>query len=195
MASPDESATTRQLRELRRLLARLPSSLPEPGPEATQYPFVGFQPDLEFLERTESELGAVNESLKAAFGWKSRSSGDKIIPIVERGKHICAVADVLERYLAAHPGDAVLMKWVADLSDAARNAIQKGNEMVIERRTNVPLIIINLQMQLRSGRVEEPSQSSQSAKRKSPNAAPEMGEIDGDAMAVSVRVRASSSRS
>lgn len=144
MASADVSATTRELRELRKLLACLPSSLPEPGPEATRYPFIGFEPDLEFLERTESELGAVNESLKAAFGWKSRSSGDKIIPIFERGKHICAVADVLEHYLAAYPGDAVLMKWVADLSDAARKAIQNGNEMVIERRTYLLLTSINL---------------------------------------------------
>jgi hypothetical protein len=125
----NHSTSAQQLQELRKLLARLPSSLPEPSAATTRYPFINFEPDLEFLERTESELGAVNESLKSIFGWKSRTTGDKTLPILERGKNICAVADVLEHYLKLYPGDAILLKWVADLSEAARKVGQAANKV------------------------------------------------------------------
>jgi hypothetical protein len=127
MDSSNLSATTQQLQELRMLLACLPSSLPEPTAGATKYPFISFRPNPDFLERTEDKLGVVNESLKSAFGWRSCTSGDGIIPIVESGKNICAVADVLKHYLTIHPGDAILLKWVADLSEAARKAGRVGN--------------------------------------------------------------------
>ena len=61
MASGNRSSAP-QLQELRKLLARLPPSLPEPSAATTHYPFVGFEPDLEFLECM---------------------SGDKIIPILK----------------------------------------------------------------------------------------------------------------
>jgi hypothetical protein len=104
-----------KLSELKLLLAHLPAELPSPPAQATKYPFLDFQLDPVFLERTESEVGAINESFKAIFGWDARTTGDGIISILERGNNICAVADVLTKYLTLHPRDGILEKWLIDI--------------------------------------------------------------------------------
>lgn len=95
MSAPQCEALSPALRdnlsELKMLLTHLPRDLPNPSAKATKYPFLSFQPDPGFLERTESEVGAINESYKTIFGWKTRTTGDGIIPIVERGKNISSM--------------------------------------------------------------------------------------------------------
>ena len=114
------------LSELRSLLSNLPTSLKLPSASNTVYPFVGFKLDPELLERTGDEVGALNEQLKGAFGWKSRTTGNGIIPILERGKYICAVADVLEKYMGQNPANAILEKWVADISEGAKKVYREA---------------------------------------------------------------------
>lgn len=53
-----------------------------------KYPFGTFQIDrglLERIEHTEDEVGAINETFKRIFGWKTRTTGDGILEIKERG--------------------------------------------------------------------------------------------------------------
>ncbi|KAK0466701.1 hypothetical protein IW261DRAFT_1445280 [Armillaria novae-zelandiae] len=86
---------------LRVLLSNLPTDLyaPKKG-EFTHYPFATFCIDQAILECTEDEVGAINESFKAIFGWRTRTTGDGILDIEEHGKHgIGTVADLLEGYL------------------------------------------------------------------------------------------------
>ncbi|KAE9404501.1 hypothetical protein BT96DRAFT_989317 [Gymnopus androsaceus JB14] len=88
---------TRKLSWLRLLSNSLPAALPTPQKEEIpKYPFKTFRPDPAFLQRTGSEVGAINETMKNIFGWKTRTTGDGIIPIEERGKYgIGAAADFL----------------------------------------------------------------------------------------------------
>jgi hypothetical protein len=118
------------LSELRILLSNLPKTLGLPSRSKTIYPFVGFELDPELLDRTGDEVGALNEQLKGAFGWKSRTTGDGIIPILERGEHICAVVDVLEKYMDRNPANAVLEKWVADITEGAKKVYREAGSEV-----------------------------------------------------------------
>ncbi|KAJ3791690.1 hypothetical protein GGU11DRAFT_751268 [Lentinula aff. detonsa] len=116
---------------LQTLTENLPSTLhtPQHG-ERPKYAFHNFRPDPAFLQRTEDEVGAINESLKVIFGWKTRTTGDGIITIEERGKNcIGLVAGVLEGYLKQHKDgsgqpNAVLVKWVEDISKGCEKAIK-----------------------------------------------------------------------
>lgn len=92
-----------------------------------KYPFIGYQPDPDFLAQTEDELGALNETLKAVFGWKTCSTGDGSITIMECGENICAIVNVLGKYLALHPGNAMLNKWIADSSKGAKKVYKETN--------------------------------------------------------------------
>jgi len=56
------------------------------------------------------------------FGFQTRSQGDGIIPLLEWGPTICAIVKVLWRFLNQFTGDAILEKWVNDLSAAGRKA-------------------------------------------------------------------------
>ncbi|KAJ3919319.1 ribonuclease H-like domain-containing protein [Lentinula edodes] len=74
--------------------------------------------------------------MKVIFGWKTRTTGDGIITISERGKNgIGAVADLLENYLKKHRDsagqpNAVLVKWVEDISKGCEKAIKSyGGEL------------------------------------------------------------------
>ncbi|KAK0475761.1 hypothetical protein IW261DRAFT_1492742 [Armillaria novae-zelandiae] len=73
---------------LRVLLSNLPTDLhaPKKG-EFTRYPFATFCIDQAILECTEGEVRAINESFKAIFGWRTRTTGDGILDIEEHGKH------------------------------------------------------------------------------------------------------------
>ncbi len=114
-----EQPPTRKLAWLRVLLSGLPSKLDAPKKgEFTRYPFATFRPDQAYLERTEDEVGAINESFKSIFGWRTRTTGDGVLNIEERGKHgIGAVADLLEGYLKQYkdkdgnPNAILVNKW------------------------------------------------------------------------------------
>ena len=83
------------LNKLRLLLDNLPKQLPSKpinGPDASRYAsLIGFQPDDELVEMTGSKAGALNMHLERVFGHAARSTGDGILPILERGPPICAI--------------------------------------------------------------------------------------------------------
>jgi len=60
----------------------------------------------------------------------SRSTGDGIITITERGDPICAVVEVLKDSIGKEPGNAILEKWVDDLIAAAKMAQGVAKEVV-----------------------------------------------------------------
>ena len=93
-----------KLSQLRQLLHVLPQLLPEPV--QSRYGFDTFQLDLEHVEQYGREDSALNRVLEViiTFGWKSRSEGNGIITLCERGQGICAVLDVLSKYSADFPG-------------------------------------------------------------------------------------------
>ncbi|KAK0479736.1 hypothetical protein IW261DRAFT_1478913 [Armillaria novae-zelandiae] len=69
-----------------RKLAWLRICMPPKKGEFTRYPFATFCIDQAILECTEDEVGAINESFKAIFSWRTRTTGDGILDIEERGK-------------------------------------------------------------------------------------------------------------
>ena len=60
--------------------------------------FLHFTIDPDILEKTGDEVGAFSEQFKAIFRWKTRSMGDGIIPIKERGRALSAAVDVLSQF-------------------------------------------------------------------------------------------------
>ena len=95
------------LNKLRLLLDDLPNQLPWKlvnGPDPSHYAsLVGFQPDNELMEMTGSRAGALNVHLERMFGYAARSTGDGILPIMERGPGVCAIHDVLKDYCTEFP--------------------------------------------------------------------------------------------
>ncbi|KAK0483707.1 hypothetical protein IW261DRAFT_1464679 [Armillaria novae-zelandiae] len=79
MASDPVQSPTRKLAWLR-------ICMPPKKGEFTRYPFATFCTDQAILECTEDEVGAINESFKAIFSWRTCTIGNGIIDIEERGK-------------------------------------------------------------------------------------------------------------
>lgn len=105
------------LKHLQAIIRDLPSELPTGDPATSQYStFLSFQLDEDLIERTGSDIGALNEQFKQVFGWKARTTGDQLLSIDERGKPILAVVDVLERYHLRYPNDNIIKKWVVDIT-------------------------------------------------------------------------------
>jgi hypothetical protein len=87
-------------------LARLcsllhPGNLPValPNNEATKSiygAFLHFTIDPDILEKTGDEVGAFSKQMKAIFRWKTRSTGDGIIPIKEHQEKIHLLEDGLK---------------------------------------------------------------------------------------------------
>jgi hypothetical protein len=95
-----------------------------PDPTQTRYPFSSFIPDPESIELFGNEVGVINQMFEVTFGYQAQSDGDGIITLVERGKGICAVVGLLEKYSETYPRDAILYKWVDDLLKAAEKAFR-----------------------------------------------------------------------
>ncbi|KAF8825619.1 hypothetical protein HHX47_DHR6000167 [Lentinula edodes] len=115
-------------------LAMEPPLMPalEELPEKTQHILLYLHRDL--LEHTGDYVGAINETFKQIFGWKTRTTGDGILNITERGeKDIGAVADLLEGFLKQYPDsegrpNVVLEKWAEDIANGCINAILDAGE-------------------------------------------------------------------
>ncbi len=111
------------LDKLQLLLENLPNQLPlKPitGPDASQYTsLIGFKPDDELVDLTGSKAGALNVHLERVFGYAARSTGDGILPILERGPGICAMHDILSDYCNEFQDDNVLKKWAVDIAEGA----------------------------------------------------------------------------
>jgi hypothetical protein len=92
-----------ELDTLRELLTNLPHALPHRYEENSEYPFLSFEIRSAVLQRTNGDVvRALSESLWSIF------FADGELLIFERGPSICAVVDVLGRYLAEHPTSPVL---------------------------------------------------------------------------------------
>jgi hypothetical protein len=116
---------TAVLDKLEFLLANLPSQLPLlDGFESQYYSFLSFNLDPDILEKTGDEVATLGEQLEFIFGWKARNSGDGIIPILERGKAICALHGILKLYYEKYPTNNVLKKWVIDITTGAEKAFE-----------------------------------------------------------------------
>ena len=111
------------LDKLQLLLENLPNQLPlKPitGPDASHYAsLIGFKPDNELVDLTGSKAGALNVHLERVFGYAARSSGDGILPILERGPAVCAMHDILSDYCNEFQNDNVLKKWAIDIAKGA----------------------------------------------------------------------------
>ena len=114
------------LARLQHLLANLPVQLhcPTNESESRYYFFLSFNLDPDILEKTGDEIATLGEQLERVFGWKARTSGDCILPILERGKAICALHPVLKKYHEKYPENNVLKKWVIDIATGAEKAFE-----------------------------------------------------------------------
>lgn len=105
-----------KLDTLRELLTNLPHTLPCPSEDNSDYPFLSFRINDAVLQRTNGDVArAVSESLWSIF------FADGELLILERGPSICAVVDVLGKYLSEYPNSPTLHQWVRDIGNAARN--------------------------------------------------------------------------
>ena len=114
-ASHDEIGNI--LAKLKVLLTELPSQLPRGDNFNSKYgAFLAFALDEDILEKTGDEVATLGEQLEHAFGWRSRTTGDNIIPIVERGGAICALHPILVDFYTRFPDNNVLKKWIIDIT-------------------------------------------------------------------------------
>lgn len=109
--------TSDALTRLETLLKTLPSSLPLLELEKSSYQW---QLDEEFLQ-DEGVVPATNQMLERVVGM--RASG---IKIRERGMGIQGVVKVFEGVLQHAPRDAIMEKWIEDMTEAARQAHVDG---------------------------------------------------------------------
>jgi hypothetical protein len=86
-----------------------------------------FSLDPELMERTGCEVSTLSEQLKRVFGWAARTTGDGIIPIVERGAAICALHDVFSAFFTKYPDNNVLKKWIIDVMVGAEKVYKTYN--------------------------------------------------------------------
>ena len=108
------------LAQLKLLLTNLPSELPLRDPSDSKYrTFLYFKLDPEILDKTEDEVATLSEQLEHTFSWqaaRTTTTGDGIIPIVERGDAICALHPILKTYSEKYPENNVLKKWIIDVA-------------------------------------------------------------------------------
>jgi hypothetical protein len=71
-------------------------------------PLISFVLDPDILEKTGDEIATLGEQLEQVFGWRSCTTGDGIIPIIERGDALCALHPLLETFYIKYPGNNVL---------------------------------------------------------------------------------------
>src|SRR6266550_1855868 len=114
--------------QLRTLLQNLPIQLPvaSPNDPTSKYnAFLNFSLDPDIQEKTGCEVATLGEQLERVFGWKARTTGDGIIPIIERGTAICALSNIFEDFYARNPKNNVLKKWVLDFAIGAEKVYEK----------------------------------------------------------------------
>ncbi|KAG0698210.1 hypothetical protein DFH29DRAFT_1019310 [Suillus ampliporus] len=121
--SPEEFSAL--LDRLKHLLANLPSQMPlENGSDSLYGSFLSFNLDPDILDKTGDEVATLGEQLEHIFGWRTRTSGDGILQIRERGKAIRALHPILKEYYEKYPSNNVLKKWVIDVIAGAEKAYE-----------------------------------------------------------------------
>jgi hypothetical protein len=96
--------------------------------------------DLEILDRTGDEVATLDEQLEHIFGWQARTTGDGIIPIVERGHAICALHPILKTYSEKYPENNILKKWVIDVAIGAEKVFRKYQVPVCRFPSHIPCL-------------------------------------------------------
>jgi hypothetical protein len=110
------------------LLANLPTQLPrKDGAESRYQAFLSFGLDPDILEKTGDEVATLGEQLEGVFGWKTRTSGDGVIPILERGNAIRKLHPILKQYHEKYPNNNVLKKWIHDVIKGAEKVYNTHN--------------------------------------------------------------------
>ena len=87
--------------------------------------FLTFDLDPEILDKTSDEVATLGEQLEYIFGSKSRTSGDGIIAILERGKGICALQPILKEFHEKYPENNAMKKWVIDILNGIEKTLEK----------------------------------------------------------------------
>lgn len=100
-----------KLNLLKTQLQRLPASLPNPPAQQSSYQW---QLDQDFLS-DEGIVAATNQMLERVMGM--RASG---ITIRERGQGISGVVEVLSAALKEEPNNAIMDKWIDDITEAGK---------------------------------------------------------------------------
>jgi hypothetical protein len=82
--------------------------------------------------------------LERVFGHAARSTGDGILPILERGPTICAVHDILSDYCNEFQDDIVLKKWAIDITKGVENVynihkVPVSSVFLIRRRVSMKI--------------------------------------------------------
>jgi hypothetical protein len=114
-----------ELDNLRDLLTDLPHALPCPSERDSDYPFLSFELDDAVLQYTNGDVArAVGQMLWSIF------IVDGELLICERGPSICAVVDVLRKYISEYPNSDTLRKWVSDIGNAAKGVYKSHGIMV-----------------------------------------------------------------
>ena len=137
--SPDKLVEI--LAQLKRLLMNLPSELPLRDAFNSKYStFLNFNLDPEILDKTGDEVATLGEQLEHIFGWQTRTTGDGIIPIVERGPAICALHHILKAYSEKYLENNVLKKWVIDVAIGAEKVFRTYQVPVCQFPSRVPCL-------------------------------------------------------
>jgi hypothetical protein len=122
------STPSQRLQQLNRLLKCLLDNANLPSPMKSDYPFEIFFISPEYIEKTRSELGGLNETFKAMFGWKAAgTTGNGMIEIKESGQGIQAIVGVFQKYMAKYLGDAIIKKWLDDIIAGAEQVYHQAN--------------------------------------------------------------------
>ena len=125
MAVPTTSQRSTRLNRLRLLLSQLPNVLPHPDEESSQFGsrFLSFQVNAEAVTDYCTEGCVINRELEIAFGAKTRADHG-YAPILERGKYVCAIADVLDRWasVSKKEDEGMLEKLIDDVTLGAEKA-------------------------------------------------------------------------
>jgi hypothetical protein len=127
----------RILGQLRQLLGNLPAQLPRrDGIDSIYSTFLNFSLDEDILDKTGDEVATLGEQLEHIFGWQARTTGDGIIPIVERRQAICALLPIFEQYRKKYPNNNVLKKWVIDVALGAEKVFKIHQVLVCPATVN-----------------------------------------------------------
>ncbi|KAG9042386.1 hypothetical protein FS837_010940 [Tulasnella sp. UAMH 9824] len=100
-----------KLNSLKAQLERLPASLPNPPAQQSSYQW---QLDQDFLS-DEGIVAATNQMLERVMGMRANG-----ITIRERGQGISGVVEVLHVALQEEPDNAIVTKWIDDITEAGK---------------------------------------------------------------------------
>jgi hypothetical protein len=142
MDIPDPTKASREevravLAALETQLQNLPHSLPLVHSDKsafTEFTRRPFPLDPQKLEHTGCEVATLGEHLELAFGWKSRTSGDGILKISERGEAIAAVHSVLDEFFTKYPENNTLKKWIIDVARGVQATAQGDGKVSLSFR-------------------------------------------------------------